>query len=197
MTDETIKVGAQGNAKRLADMGDGTVAETVNGGGWMYAAVSGTVTRPNNTTAYASGQIIAGSTTAGSCVPITLAVSRAADLPGMIRRVRLKVNDTAWLNFGVRVHLFKDSPAYSNGDGANFAGGVTESNYLGACDVTLDKQFSDPFVKGFGAPLTGSEIYFEPSAGTVNIFAALEARSIVTPAALKVFTLVAEVLRAA
>lgn len=160
-------------------------------GAGLFAAVGGTLVRPSNTTAYASGKIIAQSTVAGSCSAILIAASRANDATGMIRRLRLKVNDAAWVAATVRVHLFKDAPTFTNGDGGNFAAGLTESNYLGYLDVLLDQSFSDPFAKGFAS----GEINYEPSLGTPNIFAVFEARSAVTPAASKTFSLTAEVLR--
>ena len=156
----------------------------------FLAIVSGSVTRPNDTAAYISGDLIANSTTAGQVVPIALAAGRAVGSSGLIRRLSLKVNDSAWANATIRVHLYRDSPTLANGD--NGAWSTTESNYLGASDILLDRSFTDA-VKGIGIPNNGSEWSFEPSAGTRNIFALLESRSAVTPAASKIFTLIAEV----
>jgi hypothetical protein len=200
-----------GVAKRLKDMGDGSYAEVVynaNGGGGgggggaseaHIGEVGGktiiagaSVTRPADTSAYAIGDLIANSTTAGSVTPLALAAARVAQGTGMIRRARLKVNDAAWANAIVRVHFYRDSPACAAGD--NGAWSTTESNYLGACDVTLDKSFSDPFVKGTGVPAAGSEINFDCAASSQNVYALLEARSAVTPGSAKVFSLVVEVL---
>lgn len=160
-----------------------------------YTAATGNFTRPANTTVYASGQIIANSTTAGSCTPITLAVARASNTTGAIRRASLKVNDSAWLNATVRVHLFQDTPTFSQGDGGTLTANLTESGYLGYLDVTIDRSFASTTVKGHGVPAVGAEINFTPSSGTQNIFAVLEARSAVTPAASKVFTVVVEALQ--
>lgn len=161
--------------------------------GGAQITASGNFTRPANTTAYSSGQIIAESVTAGSCNPISLAVARAIDSTGAIRRVYLRVNDTAWLNATVRVHLFRSAVTFAAGDGGTLAGNLTESGYLGYCDVTLDRQFSNPFVAGHGVPAIGGEINFLPTSGAQTVFAVLEARSAVTPTASKVFTLSAEV----
>ena len=160
------------------------------------AMVGGTLTKSTKTTAYTSGMIIAQSATAGSCAAIALAVARAADKTGMVRRLRLKVNDAAWLNATVRVHLFKDNPTFANGDAGTFAAGLSESNYMGYSDIVLDQSFSDPFAKGIGAPAVGGEFNFDPASGTTNIYAVLEARSTTgTVGASKVFSLVAETLR--
>lgn len=159
----------------------------------IFNPVSGTMTKSTKTTAYTSGLIIAQSATAGSCSGTALAVGRVNDATGLLRRIRLKIDDATWLNAIVRAHFFKDTPTFTNGDAGNFAAGVTESTYLGAVDVTLDKSFSD-YVKGIGVPNTGNEINFETSTGTQNIFYVLEARSTTAGAhtASKVFRLVAE-----
>lgn len=158
--------------------------------------VGGTLTKSTKTTAYTSGMIVAQSATAGSCSPITVAVARANDATGMVRKVRLKVNDAGWLTFTVRVHLFKDAPTYSAGDAGSFPANLTESNYLGYADVTLDQSFSGPFVKGSGTPAVGGEFNFEPSAGTRNLYAVLEARSTTgTVAASSTFTVTLETLQ--
>lgn len=152
--------------------------------------------KSTKTTAYTPGMLITQGV-AGSSVPMLLAIARRNDLTAMLRRARLKVNDATWLNAVVRVHFFKDLPVFTNGDAGNFAAGLTEASYLGACDVTLDQSFSDPFVKGLGAPNAGSEINFEPSAGTQNVYAVLEARSTTAGGhtASTVFSLVTESLR--
>ena len=143
------------------------------------------VTRPADTNAYAVGDLIANSTTAGSVTPMALAVGRVAQGTGMLRRVRLKVNDTAWANGTVRVHIYKNSPTCANGD--NGVWSTSESEYLGSCDVTFDRAFSDPFVMGVGVPAAGSEINFDCAASSQNIYALLEARSAVTPGSGKAF----------
>lgn len=155
--------------------------------------VSAGFTRPANTTAYASGQLIANSTSAGSVVPMALVASRDLDFTGMIRRARIKVNDAAWINATVRVHCYKNSPTVANGDGGAWS--TTESEYLGALDVTFDKQFTDPLVKGIGVPNNGSEINFAPALNTTTIYCLLEARSAVTPASGSAWTLTLEVLQ--
>jgi hypothetical protein len=111
----------------------------------------------------------------------------------MIRKVRLRVNDTAWLSAVVRVHLYRNSPTFANGDNAAWASGTTESDHIGYADVLLDRQFSDPFVKGHGVPVIGSEFNGIPTSGAQTIFAVLETRSALTPASARVFTLDLEV----
>lgn len=165
--------------------------------GGLIKLISAAFARPNDTTAYAVGDLIANSTAAGSVVPLTLAVARSADKSAMIRKLHLKVDGTAWMNATIRVHLFRNQPVPTVGDNGVFnASGVlatTEASYLGYTDVPIIAQFTDPFVKGFGTPTFGSEWNVEPKVTTANVYALLEARTAVTPAALKNFTLTAEV----
>jgi hypothetical protein len=160
--------------------------------GGNSAIITATLTRPANTTAYVSGQLLANSVTAGSVVPITLAVSRKTDGTVVIPRIRLKKTTTSITNAQFRVHFYKTSPIVTNGDGGAWLS--TESNYIGYMDVTMDRVFSDG-AKGFGTPAVGSQFIVEPSTGTVNIFALIELRAAYTPGSAEVFTVAAECLR--
>lgn len=174
---------------RLASQKDANEIHTPKVSGFI-AIVGASLTRPNDTAAYAVGDLIANSITAGQVVPIALNAARTIDASGMIRRLRLKVNDSAWANATIRVHLYRNIPTASNGD--NGAWLTSESGYLGASDILLDRSFSDA-VAGIGVANNGAEFGFEPSAGTQTIYALLECRSVVTPAASKIFTLTLEV----
>lgn len=164
--------------------------------GGRSAVVGGTLTKSTKTTAYAAGQLITQGV-AGSSAAIAVSAARANDKTGMVRRARLKANDATWLNAVVRVHLFKDNPTFTNGDAANFAAGVSESNHICSLDVTLDLSFASSTVKGTGVPVVGSECNFAPSSGTQNIYAVLEARSITAGShtASSTFTLALETLQ--
>lgn len=156
---------------------------------------------PSGAKSYVSGDLIADSTNAatvnanvtpGSAGIMVLAVARAADKTGLIRRARLKTTDTAFAGKNVRVHFYKDRPTVSNGDDAAYL--TTESNHIGYVDINLDRHFTD-YEKGIGVPAVGGEIVFEPSLGTVNIYAVLECRGTVTGTASKSWVLAVEVLR--
>ena len=179
-SDGSLRVGGIGSAPILASI--------------PYSAVSATMTK-HSSTSYTSGKLIAQSATAGSCSAIVLAVARAVNTTGRIPRLRLKVDDVAaspgWLGATIRVHLFRNNPTFTNADGGDFAGGISESLWLGKCDVLMDTQFSD-YIKGNGVPYNGNYFSFEPASGTQNIYAVLESRSAVTVTASKVFTLTAE-----
>lgn len=164
-------------------------------GGLTKIAAAG-LTRPSDATAYALGDIIANSTTAGSVTPLAIAAARVADGTGMVRKARLSTNNVAWLNNTIRLHLFKNSPISAAGDNATFASAVNgiTAVHLGYIDVTLDQAFSDG-VKGEGIPNMGSEIAFDASSGTQNIFGMMEARGPYTPASGQTFQAALEIFQ--
>jgi hypothetical protein len=154
---------------------------------WNPAA---SFTRPNNTTAYASGQLVANSATAGAVLPMALAVG-GNSMPGATRltRLRLAKSGTANTNASFRVHLYGASPTVANGDGGAWSSNQA-AGYLGSIDVASMKAFTDGCCD-VGAAAAGSEFLLRLAAGT-TIYALLEARAAYAPAANEVFTLTAE-----
>ena len=157
--------------------------------GGHIATVAANFTRPADTVAYASGDIVANSTTAGSVAPMTFAAARVVDKGFMIRRARVKKSTTGLTNAVFRLHLYKQSPVVSNGD--NGAWLSDEKNYLGAIDMTMDKTFTDGAF-GIGVPNNGSDISGVPNTGTINIYGLLEARGAYAPGNAEVFTVTLE-----
>lgn len=161
--------------------------------GGVSARPSGNFTRPSDTTAYASGDLVANSTTAGSVVPITIAVGRGASgsaATGMLRRLRLRKSGTSITNAQFRVHVYSTaSITFANGDNGAWSTNAM-ANYIGSFDVTVDRAFTDG-AAGVGVPTIGSEITFI----TQNVYAVLEARAAYTPGNAEVFTVELEVLQ--
>lgn len=151
--------------------------------------VSATFTRPADTTAYASGDLVANSTTAGNVVPMTFPLSDIGR-GGMIRRCRIRKSGTSVTSSSFRLHLYTTaSITCANGD--NGAWSTNQAiNYVGAFDVTVDRAFTDG-ASGNGIPVTGYEINF----GLNNYYGLLEARGTYTPASAEVFTVELEVLK--
>lgn len=146
-------------------------------------------TRPADTTAYASGDLVANSTTAGSVSPLTLITGN--NITGgdqQVRRVRLRKTGTGVTNAAFRVHLYSSAPTVANGDNGAWSS-TPAASWLGSLDVTIDKAFTDG-AAGVGAPAVGSEIAFS-SAG--SLYALVEARGAYTPASAEVFTVEAEI----
>jgi hypothetical protein len=151
--------------------------------------VTGTFTRPADTTAYASGDLVANSTTAGSVTPVSFTISRTTGAGGMIRRARIRKSGTSITNSQFRLHLYSASPTVTNGDNGTWLSD-NAANYIGGFDVTIDKAFSDG-ASGNGLPTVGSEINFTSD----TIYGLLEARAAYTPASAEVFTLTLEVIQ--
>lgn len=165
--------------------------------GGNSAVVVASFNRPADTTAYASGDLVANNTVAASVVPMALAASRVANKTGVIRRGRLTKSGVATANAIFRVHLFKSEPTVTGGDNAALVSNGA-LNYIGSMDFDMTgasaRAFSDG-VKCISVPNVGSEIVFDPKAGTQNIYALIEARAAYVPVSAETFTLALEVFR--
>lgn len=170
---------------------DGSVSDALHlqSGAGNTARVSASFARPNDSTAYASGDLVANSTTAGSVAAMSFAVSRVTGLGGMIRRVRLRKTGTGIVGASFRLHLYSAAPTPSNGDNAAW---LTDqaANYIGALDVTVDRVFSDG-AAGNGVPVAGGEINFTSD----TVYGLLEARGAYAPTAQETITLSLEILQ--
>lgn len=158
--------------------------------------VKASFTRPANTTAYATGQLVANSTTAASVVPLNFTVSRMQNSSFSIRRVRLKKSGTSVTNASFRVHLFNAVPTVATtGDGGTVTSVVSGSaNAIGRFDVTIDQAYADGS-NGSGVPTAGGEVTALPATGTQLIYALVEAKGAYTPVSGEVFTVELEILQ--
>lgn len=145
------------------------------------SVASGTLTRPADATAYASGDLVANSTTAGSVTAIALAnLCNGPGQSAQVRRVRLKTSSVNVTNGAFRVHLFSSATiTAANGDNAAFSVSGA-ANYLGQVDVTLAQAFTDG---AFGVATTEINLY-----GVASVYALLEARGAYTPTSGGTFT---------
>jgi hypothetical protein len=161
--------------------------------GGRSVIVSANFNRPANTTAYASGDLVANNTTAGSVTVLTFNnATRIAAGSGMVRRARIKKSDVGVASAAFRVHLFSAAPTVTNGDnGVLSMTGL--ASYLGALDVIVDQAFTDGAF-GAGLPRSGSEITFRLASGS-TIYGLLEARGAYPPANAETFTVELEILQ--
>jgi hypothetical protein len=154
-------------------------------------------TRPNDTTAYASGDLIANSVTAGSVVPMAFPLSFSSGT-GQTRITRarfFKSGTTATLST-FRLHLYEASPTCANGDNGAWSTNKA-ANYLGSIDsAPLLYPFTDGCAQS-GAAAAGSEMILRLSPGNgTTIYGLLEARAAYVPAAQEVFTITIECMDA-
>ncbi|HSE58228.1 MAG TPA: hypothetical protein VLA99_05960 [Nitrospiraceae bacterium] len=146
-------------------------------------------TRPADTTAYASGDQVANSTTAGSVVPLNFpGCSNGVGRSLQIRRVRIGKSGTSVTNAAFRLHLFNVLPTVGAGDNAAISFTTGMAKYLGQVDVTVGQAFGD----GAAGQAT-TDISCYPVAGASNLYGLLEARGAYTPASAEVFTIALEV----
>jgi hypothetical protein len=145
---------------------------------------SASFTRPADTTAYASGDLMANSTTAGSVVPMTFSrVTRGSGSSAQIRRVRISKTGTSVTNASVRLHLYTTSSiTAANGDNGAWSTSAAAS-YVGSVDITIDKAMTD------GA---AGNATCEFNVASLSLYGLLEARGAYTPASAEVFTVTLE-----
>jgi hypothetical protein len=151
---------------------------------------SATFTRPADTTAYASGDLVANSTTAGSVTPMSFQLGNSFG-PGCFRltRARISKSGTSTTNANFRLHLYASSPVPANGD--NGAWSTTKAaDWLGNIDVTSMLAFTDGCC-GTGSAAAGSELYIRLTAGSI-VYGLLEAKAAYTPGNAEVFTVTLE-----
>lgn len=168
--------------------------ERIGAVGGSTAIATAALNRPADTTAYAVGDLVANSATAGSVVPLQLPAARKNGGTGRITRARLTKSSPSLTNALFRVHLFRTAPGVTVGDNGALAGAMSGAlAYLGAVDVTMDQAFTDG-AKGFASPNEGF-LSFEAAAGSQALYALIEARGAYTPASAETFTLALEVDR--
>lgn len=187
----TVNVDASGRVWTrvgAVDAGETHIGEV----GGAIARTTANFTRPGDTTPYASGDLVANSTTAGSVTPLSLTCGRGSSgsaATGLIRRIKVHKTNTGVTNASFRVHLYSASPTCTNGDNGAWLTSQA-AGYLGAFDVTVDRVFSDG-ASGQGVPVTGSDIAFT----TQTVYALIEARGAYTPGNAEVITVTVEVLQ--
>ena len=159
---------------------------------------SASFTRPADTTQYASGDLVANSTTAASVTALSWVIGSPDSRKGFVRRLKMWSSDNDLTNASFRVHFYTSNPcitAPTNGDNGAYAVAVTGANsiYLGSIDVTLDRIINDADAFGIGVPGAGAEINYDLGATGTTLYALIEARAAYTPASAEVFTVVPEI----
>lgn len=144
---------------------------------------SANFTRPANTTAYASADLVANNTTPGSVTPMSFTAGRSSPGRAWITAARLKKSATSITNASFRLHLFTSSPTVTNGDNGVFT--LNEQSHIGTIDLTCLFSFANAAL-AYGAANYGP-IAVDLSSGQ-TIYGLLEARAAYTPASSEVFT---------
>jgi hypothetical protein len=156
--------------------------------------ISSTFVRPANTTAYATGQLVANSVTAGAVVPMAFKLDNSFPM-GQFRltRARLVKTSAVTTNATFRLHLYQVLPAVTNGDGGVWLS-TQAANWLGNIDISSMLAFSDG-AAGTGSCVAGSEQIVRMTQGT-TIYALVAALGAYTPTSAEQFTVTLEPLEA-
>lgn len=191
--------GTASGALRVELPTDGTGVVGLNAGenhigqvGGTLANPTSTLTRPNDTNAYAQNDLIASSTTAGSVVVPSITVTRIAAGSCAIRRLRLATNvTTGWGSASFTVRLWTTAPTYTNGDNGAYAVATGSAGFLGAYSISIS-QWADG-ASGNGLPLVGNEVGIKLASGSIVYWDLQYTGSAsLTPIAQQTFTLTAE-----
>lgn len=159
--------------------------------GGTTAIKTGVIIRPNDTVAYAVGDLIGTSTTAGTGnVMVLPGIPRIAGGTGRIIRLRVATDQAAFAGT-LRVHVFKTLVAPTVGDNGALAAAVANYvNYYGMADVTLAQGILSNGSKGFMA--FSPPIAFDAAVGVMDVYAPLETRTAFTPNANQRFSVTVE-----
>jgi hypothetical protein len=160
---------------------------------------SATFNRPADTTPYASGDLVADTTTAVSVTPMQFTIARAAAGAASAIKARLRKTGTSITNAAFRLHLWSTAPTVASGDNGVLSA-TASASYLGSIDFPTpatnglgNNMFSDGACFN-GTPLVGQAITAALSSGQV-VYGLLEARGAYTPASGETFAVALEVLQ--
>lgn len=159
-----------------------TAMVTVGAGTWISAVYS--FTRPADTTAYAAGDLVANSTTAGSVVAMSWVIRRDAQSYNLAG-IRLKKNGNTATNASFRLHFYTAVPTVANGDNGALAATQT-SNYVGNVSVTLIGGNDGSSNVAMANPALPFIIV--PASGVRTLYGLIEATAAYTPASAEIFS---------
>lgn len=152
----------------------------------IIEVTSQTITRPADTTAYASGDLVANSTTAGSVTPFVLKIPYGTGLK--VHRAGLRRSDTDVTNASFRLHLYKDSPTVTNGDNGAWLSIV--AGHQGFIDIVGTAPAFSALAQAWGVYVNNS--VYSPLIVLTDkdryIYGLLEARAAYTPASAETFS---------
>lgn len=144
-----------------------------------------TFTRPADTTAYADGDLVANSTTAGSVAALVFAIPT-----GLGKNIKIiggtlqKSDQTDVANSQFRIHVYTSEPTPANGD--NGAWSTDIAGYLGFVDLGLMIAHTDDAYVRTYTPLV--EIISHYMGVNTKLYGLLEADAAYSPASAETFT---------
>ena len=189
---------------RLSANGVASVAPSDSSQWEFPVKASAELTRTADGNAYAIGDQIASTITAGSVTPLQFTVARSAGFTGRIIGSQL-ITDSATAFGAIRLHLFNTTPFAAGGfQGDNAALALTYTalttgsagtapHYIGYVDfITFIAQSASAESIG---QADQTEMVFDCAAASSVIFGLLEARAAFTPASAQKFTVALDVVQ--
>lgn len=161
-------------------------APTATANGRQFRQVSANFTRPSDTTAYASGDLVANSVTAASVT--ALSWTTTGSRPFVIPAIRLQKTGTSLSNASFRLHLYTEAPTVSTtGDNAAYASDVnSNAKWVDSYSGTMAAGHNDGCVMICPPDsLILRPVYFGDA---TTLYGLIEARAAYTPASAEVFT---------
>lgn len=146
--------------------------------GGKTALVSGTFTRPADTTPYTANDVVANSTSAATPLELTGATRLAAG-SGYITKVKLLKSTASATNAVFRIWFYLASPTSNGNDNASFSLlWANRASQIGYVDISLTTEGGSSTTAGNF--VSSISIPFKLAAGT-SIYAVLEAKAAYTP----------------
>lgn len=147
---------------------------------------SQTITRPADTTAYAAGDLVANSTTAGSVTPFRFYIPRGLGKNLIVKGHRVVKSDQSDVaNATFDVWLFASSPTVANGDNGALSADLVAAGYLGQLAGGAMVAGSDDAIAVVSAAETGWAYHYLGAAD--SIYGLLEATAAYSPANAETF----------
>lgn len=139
-----------------------------------------TFTRPDNTTAYEDGDLVANSATAGSVVPLAFKIPNRRSC--IIRGASVSKSDQTDVSGATfTLHLFRSSPTPANGDNGAISTNIADK--IGTINVGQHVAYTDDsYVMTYGGN------FYVDSGSSQVIYGLLECDGAYTPAAQETFT---------
>ena len=164
--------------------------------GGIATIASATMTRPADTTAYAAGDLVANSTTAGSVTGLVFSAAVRLNENYRIEALRLRKSDPSLTNASFRVYICRALPTLTVGDNGAFnASGVLAldsiQHVIEWFDVTMARSgVAGAF--GRGVPNIGGAVALSPVDPSTTLYGLIEATAAYTPASGEAFNCILE-----
>lgn len=159
----------------------------------LYKTLSGSLTRPANTTQYSAGDAVSSATSAATSITITNAV-QSAGKSGRIERVRLVKDDVGVTAADFTLHIFNQAKGVGVTDDNS---AFVATNYTARASYIDDVDLATMTALTAGAqtPWLTVDIPFTAGDTKTDLFILIEVDGTYTPTSANVFTVYLDVIQ--